>query len=461
MTKPWALLAILALSFQMSLKANAAETTYVLEGTLVTPAEVIENGKLVVVGDKIAAVGREIPLPPGAPVINTEGLIFPGLVDLHNHLTWNVFPRWKPNRLFDDRYAWQESADYERALQGPENSLIKKGLGCDADRFAEVKALAGGATSVVGSLKASPDHPNDNACIEGLARNLDFYSGLYEKGVLNSEKVLYLVFPLDTNFEDLEKYRKELAEGSLECILIHLAEGKDASARYEFRILKAQGLLRRGVIIIHGTALTKAQFTEMAEKGVGLIWSPRSNIELYGVTTSVRLAKLSQVTIALAPDWSPSGSDGMLEELHYAANWNDREKVFDDGELVRMVTSIPAKLAGLGDRIGTLSPGLSADLLVIRGDGKAPYRSLLEAGPEGVRLVIVGGTPLYGEPELVRRVLPNQSFSSLRVCGKEMALNFDQPTGDSWDQTIRNLEENLRQSDTRLAPLADPSSCVP
>src|SRR5207253_1274694 len=39
---------------------------------------------------------------------------------------------------------------------------------------------------------------------------------------------------------------------------------------------------------------------------VGLIWSPRSNIELYGDTTDVRTAKRMCVKIALAPDWSPT-----------------------------------------------------------------------------------------------------------------------------------------------------------
>ena len=60
----------------------------------------------------------------------------------------------------------------------------------------------------------------------------------------------------------------------------------------------------------------------MAKNGVGLIWSPRSNIELYGVTTDVALAKEQGVKIAVAPDWSPSGSDGLLQELKYVATWN-------------------------------------------------------------------------------------------------------------------------------------------
>ncbi len=63
----------------------------------------------------------------------------------------------------------------------------------------------------------------------------------------------------------------------------------------------------------------------MAAHGVNLIWSPRSNLELYGSTADVAAAKAAHVKIALAPDWSPTGSDGLLAELNYAAAWNDTQ----------------------------------------------------------------------------------------------------------------------------------------
>jgi hypothetical protein len=33
----------------------------------------------------------------------------------------------------------------------------------------------------------------------------------------------------------------------------------------------------------------------------------------------------SDLTIAIAPDWSPSGSNGMVEELQYASQWNGQQ----------------------------------------------------------------------------------------------------------------------------------------
>jgi hypothetical protein len=89
---------------------------------------------------------------------------------------------------------------------------------------------------------------------------------------------------------------KALDNHDLTAFIVHLAEGKpnDPNAAREFRMLRARGFLRPGLSIIHGTALRLADFQELARAGVGLIWSPRSNIELYGDTTDVRSAKLAK-----------------------------------------------------------------------------------------------------------------------------------------------------------------------
>jgi len=73
----------------------------------------------------------------------------------------------------------------------------------------------------------------------------------------------------------------------------------------------------------------------MKSSNVGLIWSPRSNDELYGSTTNIAAARLAKVDIAIAPDWSPSGSAGMLQEMGYAY----RHYGVSSDELVAMATS--------------------------------------------------------------------------------------------------------------------------
>ena len=49
-----------------------------------------------------------------------------------------------------------------------------------------------------------------------------------------------------------------------------------------------------------------------------MIWSPLSNLLLYGDTARVDVAKRAGVRIGLGSDWSPSGSKNLLGELKIA-----------------------------------------------------------------------------------------------------------------------------------------------
>ena len=151
-------------------------------------------------------------------------------------------------------------------------------------------------------------------------------------------KIVYNIFPLTMSEGELASANAVLAAKPRGALLIHIAEGapKNASAAEEFYILEGRGLLKPGVSLIHGVALTPANFAVMAKAGVGMIWSPRSNIELYGDTGNVAAAKAAKVTMAISPDWSPTGSVGMLGELNFASLWNQTQpnSIFSDSELV-------------------------------------------------------------------------------------------------------------------------------
>src|SRR5579864_4133467 len=159
------------------------QDTYALSGTLVTPHGVIEDGVIVISDGTIRNIGANVPIPAGTSVIKTDGVILPGLIDLHNHLIWNVFPRWRIPSPVGNRYDWQAMPEYAARLSGPEATMVKDGLGCAMERYAEIKAMVGGATSVVGSFSPTDNDPHRNDCDKGLARNLDFASGLYSQNV--------------------------------------------------------------------------------------------------------------------------------------------------------------------------------------------------------------------------------------------------------------------------------------
>lgn len=409
-------------------QANAQAKDWVVTGTIVTPDRVVQNGALTISGQKISAIGDSAALPVNAAVTRLDGIVLPGLVDLHNHMTWNVHPRWDPNQKFANRYEWQNTAEYDRVLNGPHYAM--GGALCEAQIFGEVKALVGGATSVVGSLS-----PDPSACAKGLVRNLDVSSGLgftqpkpedpchkaSNKLQAMADFVIGDTFPLEVDHERVDFLRCSLASGALRSWVVHLSEGApgDGSARKEFKMLASRGMLMPGTVIVHGTALRAEEFKTMGEKKVGLVWSPRSNDELYGDSTNIGAALQHKVTVAIAPDWSPTGSAGMLQEMGYAGR---RYKNVSAPQLLAMATSAPARLARLDDRIGSLAPGLMADFIVIRGDKADPHAAAVAATPADILLVVVGGQPMYGDAAVMARLLPGAALEALTVCDSNKSV---------------------------------------
>jgi 5-methylthioadenosine/S-adenosylhomocysteine deaminase len=449
---------IVALIILLGIDGNAlwAQRTYAISGTLVTPRGLIGNGTMIVVNGQIESVGVNLTVPKEIAIIKTDGIVFPGLIDLHNHLVWNVFPRWTPPNPVGDRHEWQAMREYVARLSGPEGRLIGLGSGCDMERYAEIKALIAGATSVVGSYGPTLAAPHRNDCVKGLARNLDVFSGLYTDQV-NAEPLRYEIFPFEIGWDQAKAIRDGLGSRDLRAVIFHVGEGKDASAAREFRMLKARGFLRPGVSVIHGVALREADFREMAANGVGFIWSPRSNLELYGKTADMEAAKAANVTIALAPDWSPTGSSGMLDELRVAVSWNrTHDQLFSDLELLQMAAANPARLAGLSDRIGSLAPGMMADFMILPKVGNSPLRSLLEFKPGSAQLVVVGGTPMVGTAEYMREFPNIKNTDSLSVCGQPMMVNIRQETGgESWSLIETRLQKALTSVGSSLAALSE------
>jgi len=429
----------------VSLAMRAQTPPVALIGTLVTPQEIVENGTVVMEGGRIVASGVGVKIPAGTKVIRTDGVIAPGLIDLHNHLTWNIFPRWQPMEEFGSRYDWQQKPVYNVLLTVPHQAIVKEGLECDAERYAEVKAITEGETSVVGSMQ--------DGCVKGLARNLDVVG----ESELGPGRVIYNVFPLQMSPEALAEAEGVLAATPRGSLLIHIAEGgpKDASAAREFEQLKGRGLLRPGVSLIHAVAIKPEGFAEMAAHGVGFVWSPRSNIELYGDTANVAAAKAAGVKMALAPDWSPTGSVGLLGELNYASVWNQAQKppLFTERELVLMATSNAAELVNLQAQIGSLAAGHVADVIVVKagGTGHDAYWTLTHSTAEDVELVVIGGVAMYGDAAMMQS-FGGASGERVEVCGAGKVLAAG---GKSFAATEKVLDGALRKQGRSLAPLAE------
>lgn len=176
----------------------------------------------------------------------------------------------------------------------------------------------------------------------------------------------------------------------------------------------------------------------MAMAGSKLVWSPSSNMALYMATTDVAAAKAAGVEIAIAPDWTVSGTGDLMREIGFARSWIDADApgLFTDRELVEMATAIPAAHMGLQAEVGRFASGILADLVILDVEpGPDPYATVVSRarGPE-VQLVMVGGVPTYGDADVMSR-LPDADPScfSIDACGRAKRVCAPMPPDGTVD----------------------------
>ena len=124
--------------------------------------------------------------------------------------------------------------------------------------------------------------------------------------------------------------------------------------------------------LIHACAVDLADPDDAAflkKFGIGLIWSPVSNLLLYSDTPDFfRYMDDPELHIALGSDWSPSGSKTVWGEDRFAYDLItilDQETDTTRENLLKACTVIPAAILG-EDRLGNIREGASADLFILR-----------------------------------------------------------------------------------------------
>jgi hypothetical protein len=221
----------------------------------------------------------------------------------------------------------------------------------------------------------------------------------------------------DVDASDWAAFKKDVDKAS--CLLLHLSEGLDSKAREAFLALQnpqtKEWAIGPALAGIHCAALQPADFALMASKGASAVWSPLSNLLLYGGTTDVKAARQAGVPVALGSDWSPSGSKDLLNELKVARIANSVNGIgMADRDLVAMATAVPASIVKWGTLIGSISAGKRADLLVVDAPAASdPYSCLLDARETDLKLVMIDGRAVVGVKALM---------TSLGQTGEEVPL---------------------------------------
>jgi cytosine/adenosine deaminase-related metal-dependent hydrolase len=239
-----------------------------------------------------------------------DGKVFPGLVNSHDHLDFNCFPRLG-NRIYEDYTEWgkdihEHNSDSIRpVLQVPGPLRTRWGL---------YKNLLSGFTTVVNHGPRVELGNQPLITVIQDCKSLHSLSGeRYWKFKLNR--------PLRTT----------------RLIAIHIGEGTSPRAKKEIDTLCRWNLLRKDLVGIHGITMEESQ----AGHFKALVWCPDSNYFLYGHTADIRRLK-TRIPILFGSDSTLSARWNIREQLRIARNMT----YLNDTELLEALTTTPTAIWG-------------------------------------------------------------------------------------------------------------------
>lgn len=408
---------------------TAGDERMLLRGHVLAPTGPL-LGEVLVEGDRITCVAADC-AAAGATIIDCgNAAIAPGLINTHDHIT---FTQNAPYTATGERY--EHRHDWRRGLRGHTVIPASGGASQEEVSWGELRFLLGGATSIVGSGGAP-----------GFLRNLDQANN--QEG-LGKPPVEFETFPLGDSNGTLRSgdcnYGNAVSEAEIAQLASfepHVAEGIDDEAHNEFLCLSdpsfdtvapglASDLTVAQTAMIHGIGLRATDYAMMGQDGTALIWSPRSNITLYGDTARVTIAKQTGVQIALGTDWMPTGSMNLLRELRCAKDFNEQYlgATFSDAELLDMVTLNAAGVVAMDDTLGALVVGRVADIAIFAGARSDGASAVINAEPKDVLLVLRGGAVMSGNAATVEALTAN--CDTLDVCGVEKRICVQRELGQS------------------------------
>lgn len=385
----------------------------VISGTLMLPDGPVDGDLVIDATGMITCADKDCSADAAyataTKIACTEVAISPGLVNAHDHISYaNNPPPLRTDEKYEHRHDWREGIRGHTKI--PTNAPTVP----NAVAAAELRFLMSGMTSTASGGSAGSGAP-------GLARNIDSNTAQLEG--LDIQLVVSDTFPLadssgtlSTTCSGFSASRETAAEiAGDKGYLPHIAEGVDADAHEEFICQSdsdttpdpTHNLVQRQTGVIHSVAVLPSDVAKYRKQEATLIWSPRSNISLYGNTAPIPVFVNSGVPVALGTDWLPSGSMNMSRELACADMVNAKyfNGALSDRQLWQSVTTNAAFATGTDYAIGMLKKGLVGDIAIFDASAaKSPYRAVIEAGVEDTILVLRGGKTMYGDSELISEI---------------------------------------------------------
>jgi len=468
-----------------------ANSSFYIFGDILASDAIYENGGVKIDGSgKIEDVGCLTPSITDVVISCPNKVVSPGLINPHDHLNYNQnFPGGQnnknsqgkisnpnyllcndPKEMYSNKlctnYRYDRRNEWRKGLKGKPEILAPWGGTGQKKAWNELRHVMSGVTTVAGSGGQI-----------GLVRNPDVTDLMEGLIIPDNKYVDYDTFPLgDTkdvtghNLGDCA-YPNVVTTSVLDNLIFlpHVAEGINEFAENELKCLSGQGIGSVNVeasnsSFIHGIASGPVDAKQAKDAGMTFIWSPRSNISLYGNTAQVMMYDNLGLRLALSSDWTPSGSINMQRELACASSFNEKylNNHFSQQHLWEMVTINAARALGIDDQVGKIEKGYWADIAIYNRVGyDSYYDPIINGGVQDLTLVLRAGIPLYGQEPAINfmdvsndcEILPVnlQCGFNKKVCVKE--------TGYKLSELI--LENNDSYPLAFCEPPKDEPTCAP
>ena len=377
--------------------ASLQGTTYALKGARIHPLDgpAIDNGVLLVHGRHIAAVGAQVAIPEGTPVLDATGLqIYPGLIDAGSILGLQEIGS------IDETHDYGESGQIQPDL--------RTGVAVNPDSELIPVARAGGITSSL----IRPAGP----LLAGQSSWMQLHGWTIPELIRDFEVALQIEWPSGDSQAQIEQLSRFLAEARIYLKLKEQAQKAQAPLPIvdpRFEALEPY-LARRKKVHIEADA--RAQIAE------AILWAEKEQLALVitGGSEAWKLApelKKRDIPVILGavmrrpfaehdPFDTPYANAGRLHEAGvlfairsnatgtagFSAS-NARNAPFEAGISVayglpeeialHAVTIHAARILGIDSQVGTLATGKLADFIVTDGSPLQPstgYKAVVIAG---------------------------------------------------------------------------------
>jgi 5-methylthioadenosine/S-adenosylhomocysteine deaminase len=317
-----------------------------------------------------------------------DHLLMPGLVNAHTHAAMTLL-RGYADDMSLDRWLHERIWPAELRLVTPQfvadgtqlavAEMLRGGITCFSDMYffpdvAAETALACGMRVVVGLIAldfASPWAATPADYIRKGIEVHDRYKGHPRISTAFAPHAPYSVS--DGTLARIRRLADEL-ELSIEMHVHETAtevrEAIEQSGQRPLERLARLGLLSSSFIAIHATHLEERDIAELATSGASVIHCPRSNMKLASGACPVAQLLDAGVNVALGTDGAASNNRlDLWSEIEAAALLGklvaNAAEALPAMKVLEMATLGAAKALGLGERIGSLAAGKSADMICV------------------------------------------------------------------------------------------------